>query len=515
MATQGARNIWFVVFFLMMCMTHVKSSFYAPDCKTEGLSCINCTHRKMCVRWIPFFGPIVPHGDPKPCSDSLTGHSLKYCDPGTNQCVANAPEQCQEEGNLSCLRKDEGNYYPNINDCKKFYKCDKESPKVEECPTGQVYKHEWRKCVTNLDTNSDCFEVTKCPKDSHNYPGDLSLYYKCSQGSNEVSLSACPSSQDVYNPLTGICESNQLCGLTPSKLLVPIPYKCSSYFDCATNKEIQCPNGQGFNQNTQKCTLFYNRLCNEFGLLENNIKSLLGWFFPIQIIENILSMANLNPYSFILLLPLPESIVSTSILAIDYLLKERSIPPGLINYIVEFGLSLIPPPIRAILDMLLNFLPIKLPSKTNLSRDQAIALAVEREFAKTNFSEVAQSIQAVETFPSGFKIFIKHVSERLNIPQENLYGILRIVTPTLAQTVNKVFGKNNREILFLSNDVLYLEMEGLIEIKDGYVETIENFLKVINVYLAETFKNIVKTYDYDTYYFIKNLVHNVYFPLHA
>ena len=148
-------------------------------------------------------------------------------------------------------------YFPDPDDCRKFYICVNEKATEYPCPTNYVYNHQKNACVRQ-NVIADCV-VIKCKYTSVMeyvlYPTDPSVYGLCVRG-HPIVMFKCLQEEQFDTTLakcTFVCKREGLFAVTGN------PRKYRECVRVGTNKfqlyERECPASSVFDQFRRKCVL--------------------------------------------------------------------------------------------------------------------------------------------------------------------------------------------------------------------------------------------------------------------
>ncbi|KAL1115362.1 hypothetical protein AAG570_007392 [Ranatra chinensis] len=133
--------------------------------------------------------------------------------------------------------------------CHSYLQCDNGSYVKKSCP---FYKRYWDvKTERCAYWEATCGNVTCVEESNEECPsGDATQYYRCVNGTNQVE--DCPEGER-FDPQTRRCSSTFVC-VDGRKSYV----NCKNYKECSNNTWVpkQCPIGQKFDQVTLKCVLW-------------------------------------------------------------------------------------------------------------------------------------------------------------------------------------------------------------------------------------------------------------------
>jgi len=154
-----------------------------------------------------------------------------------------------------------------VNDCTKFYRCDKGYLKTESCPENLVFDNIAKVC-NNPEKVPGCeytFWGNECDAktDYTRLTNDCSKYYRCNKG--YLSIETCPSGL-YFDVNKKTCEwaNSVACNnapvqtkCTPDQDLVQVPNDCSKFYKCINGilSVESCPAGNFFDSQVKACYL--------------------------------------------------------------------------------------------------------------------------------------------------------------------------------------------------------------------------------------------------------------------
>jgi hypothetical protein len=222
-----------------------------PVCSKDGNHiCFDCNTAPICVR--------TPNGyqyiDKVNCAEQDA--NAPFCTKGV--CSANPTDKCKTDPpkpNLICTSN---GYFPDPNDCQKFYFCVKDTPTVYSCSNNFVYSHKQNSCIRR-SVSSDC-AVIKCKYTTLIeyviYPKDPNVYGVCLRNRTTM-MYKCPE-EEQFDTKTSECifVCNQVG-------LFALPGDERKYRECISVgsnkfelKERECPVGSIFNAKQSRCVIW-------------------------------------------------------------------------------------------------------------------------------------------------------------------------------------------------------------------------------------------------------------------
>ena len=324
--------------------TTVTADFNNPDCEYAGLSCLNCYTQKMCI---DFWGLI--HWSDTSCANDLAGYISPYCDPTTNVCTSVKPDVCDPISYYKCLRD---GLFPDLSSCTVYYLCSGGSSEMFTCDTNYVYNQKYGKCIYAVSGNT-CASSPTCGLQNfiQTYPDDPSLYFQCRASS--LTFYACEEDQE-FDTASSTCVT--ICNSSGN---LPYSRNCSLYYSCDDNEVASlemCPSGTGFDPSSLSCQNDFQSLCNEFNLLENDVYDFLqivpfgDVFLPV--IRDFLNTLGFHPVTLLVKFGFSDQQVSDGIIIVDYVYKNKKLPPAIVNNFVDNLMSSLPPEIQNIFNIL-------------------------------------------------------------------------------------------------------------------------------------------------------------------
>lgn len=219
------------------------------------------------------------------------------------------------------------------------------------CDSNYVYNQAYGKCVFAVSGNT-CTSPPTCGLQNfvQPYPGDPALYFQCTASS--LKFYACEEDQE-YDTGTSTCV-----GICKSSGNLPYSRNCSLYYSCddvVGNLET-CPSGTGFDPSSLSCQNDFQSLCNEFNLLENDVYDFLQ-IVPfgdvvLPVIRDFLNTLGFHPVTLLVKFGFSDQQVSDAIIIVDYIYKNKKLPPVVVDMVVNDLLSFLPPEVRTIFNIL-------------------------------------------------------------------------------------------------------------------------------------------------------------------
>ncbi|XP_071051108.1 uncharacterized protein [Onthophagus taurus] len=509
-----------MLFILLLLAVQQIDGFSKPNCEYAGLSCYDCYSRKQCIN---FFG--LTHWTTEICGSGLTGEANIYCDPSTDKCTSTPFDGCASISRFNCLRE---GLLPHTKDCGLFHKCSVDL-KSEDflCAQNYVYKQTYGKCILKL-SDEDCVVLPTCGlQDSISlYPGDSSIYYSCI--SSKFSIKACKESE-IFDLDKQICKTR-----CTTNGFLPNTRNCLKYYECFTStesgnleiKELTCPDGQGFNPSTKTCQINYKNICNELYLLETDIYDLIS-FTPIteiiiSPIKNILNHFNINPMNVLFLLNLNDEILSDGILVIDYIYKNKKLPPATLTLLVDAILPRLPSSLQSIIKAMINLGIINLQNRSttlNLTGND------EQEVIKSYLLGILSNTTIdVPTIINSFegksqqeisKMIFDEIMKVFQVPEYQIpfaAGLLKMNLPFFAVSINSKLGS---DLVLAKDGTLRIDLNNLNLLFYDKLNDVAVRMYPDNVFLSAMFKMFAR-YQYKMNYgLITEVVHNFYFTANA
>lgn len=160
-------------------------------------------------------------------------------------------------------------HFPHESNCNEYYECEYEEMILKQCPAGEMFDVNLRKCVFDEEAKCDSalnpVKPVVCPPvGSENLPHETNCgwYYECNDGVK--TKKECPGDLS-FSPVKGICSwppssmcsNNVECppeGSTEAKRL-PHECECSKYYECYKGSKViqSCPNGTEFDYIREVC----------------------------------------------------------------------------------------------------------------------------------------------------------------------------------------------------------------------------------------------------------------------
>ena len=137
-------------------------------------TCYDCTTAPFCIK---LQSGLYYNAGPINCA--VTNAITPYCTNGV--CSATPSDKCKTGPPISEFVCTSSGYFPDPDDCRKFYFCVKDTATEYSCPTDYVYSHQKNSCVRQT-VSSDC-AVINCKYESVMeyvvYPKDPNVYGLC------------------------------------------------------------------------------------------------------------------------------------------------------------------------------------------------------------------------------------------------------------------------------------------------------------------------------------------------
>jgi hypothetical protein len=214
-------------------------------CQRSGPVCYNCTTAPICVSLPTGNFLLVGHYN---CAEQNPNEP--HCNNGI--CSATVSHTCVQETPFECTGE---GYFPDPNDCQKFYLCDKTlNATTYTCSTNYVYFHASKSC-RRKNAASDC-AVIKCtyrlPLEYVVYPKDPSVYGICIRDQPTVMMK-CKEGEE-FDTKTSQCK------VVCKKEGIFEVDGCRKFYECVkggSNRynlvEGECPLGTKFDVATGSC----------------------------------------------------------------------------------------------------------------------------------------------------------------------------------------------------------------------------------------------------------------------
>ena len=212
-------------------------------------TCYNCTYAPICI---PIGSKYVDYG-PVNCVD--LNANTPYCNNG--ECSAKASAGCPSGPPPSQFTCTSNGYFPDPDDCHKFYFCVKGKAKEFVCATNSVYSHQKNACV-HQTVSSDCV-VIKCKYTSVMeyvlYPKYPNVYGLCVRGHTTL-MFKCPEEEQFDTKISEcifVCKKEGLFAVSGN------PQQYRECVSVGNNKfelyERECPPDSVFDAVKGKCVL--------------------------------------------------------------------------------------------------------------------------------------------------------------------------------------------------------------------------------------------------------------------
>jgi hypothetical protein len=212
-------------------------------------TCYNCTYAPICILVDSHY---IDYG-PVNCAE--LNASTPFCNNGL--CSAKPSDGCPTGPPASDFTCTSNGYFPDPDDCRKFYFCVKEKATAIVCATNDVYSHQKNACVRQSDTN-DCV-VIKCKYTSLMeyiiYPKYPNVYGLCVRGRTTL-MFKCPEEEQFDTKISQciyLCKKEGLFAVYGNK---------RKYRECVSggNNKFQlydkeCPDGSEFDAAKGKCVI--------------------------------------------------------------------------------------------------------------------------------------------------------------------------------------------------------------------------------------------------------------------
>jgi len=210
-------------------------------------TCYNCTYAPICI---PIESEFIDFG-PVNCAE--LNASTPYCNNGV--CSAKASDLCPTPpSEFICTSN---GYFPDPDDCRKFYFCVKGKATEYRCSINYVYNHQKNACVRQ-SVSSDC-AVIKCKYTSIMeyvlYPKDPNVYGLCIRD-HKTLMFKCPEEEQFD---TKISQCSFVC---KKEGLFAVPGNARKYRECVSvgvNKfelyERECPVDSTFDAVKGRCVV--------------------------------------------------------------------------------------------------------------------------------------------------------------------------------------------------------------------------------------------------------------------
>ena len=215
----------------------------------EQHTCYNCTTAPICIS---LASGKYYHAGSIHCADMDA--KTPHCNNGV--CSATASDKCKIDPPKSDFVCTNSGYFPDPNDCRKFYFCVKDAAKEFTCSSNFVYSHQKNACIKQT-VSSDC-AVIKCKYatvlEYVVYPKDPNVYGLCIRD-HPTLMFKCPEDEE-FDTKTSKC--NFVCKTAG---LFPVPGNEQKYRECVAVgtrfelNERECPTGSIFDAVKRRCVV--------------------------------------------------------------------------------------------------------------------------------------------------------------------------------------------------------------------------------------------------------------------
>ena len=213
-------------------------------------TCYDCTTAPICIK---LQSGLYYNAGPINCDEM--NPNTPYCTNG--ECSNKASDKCKTGPPISKFVCTSSGYFPDPDDCRKFYFCVKDTATEYSCPTDYVYSHQKNSCVRQT-VSSDC-AVINCKYESVMeyvvYPKDPKVYGLCIRDQPTVMFKC--DEEEEFDTKTSKCIY-----VCTKAGLFPVPKCQRKYRECvsvgAGNIELyerECPDGSIFDPVKEKCVV--------------------------------------------------------------------------------------------------------------------------------------------------------------------------------------------------------------------------------------------------------------------
>jgi hypothetical protein len=212
-------------------------------------TCYNCTTAPICIK-LPSGSYL--HAGSINCAD--LDAKTPHCNNG--KCSATATEICDTEPPKSQFICTSNGYFPDPNDCRKFYFCVRGTAKEFTCSSNFVYSHQKNACIKKT-LISDC-AVIKCKYatvlEYVVYPKDPNVFGLCIRDSPTL-MFKCPEDEEFDTKTSQCIFVCKMAGL------FPVPGNERKYRECVAVgikfelNERECPEFSIFDAVKGRCVV--------------------------------------------------------------------------------------------------------------------------------------------------------------------------------------------------------------------------------------------------------------------